>query len=226
MRLGNCLADKVLSSRTINREAFRAGMARLWGNDQVVVIESIGPNRFVFTFLNANYKRRVIVDGPWHFNKSLIVFEELGLGELRSLKFDRAKFWIQVHNVPIVCMNERMGLQMGKMIGEVLELDRGPTRSCLGKFLRIRLRIDVSKLLHKAVNVVVKKDEPHVTLFLSYRRLPNFCMNYGRLNHVVHERSLLPLGTHSPNKMEIQIMDTCPKSRQASTQISLKSKEV
>lgn len=77
IRVGNCLMRKVLTSRSINREAFRS--------DTEIKIERLGRNRFVFYFSNIQSKGRILLDGPWHFNRALIVFEELRFEELRNL---------------------------------------------------------------------------------------------------------------------------------------------
>lgn len=92
---------------------------------------------------------------------------------------------MQVHNVPIVCMSERMALEIGKMIGKVLELDGGSTRLCLGKFLRVCLQIDISKPLLKVVNIIVKKNE----------RLSDFYFNCGLANHTIRDCHQLPSNT-------------------------------
>lgn len=169
-RVGNCLVGRVLTSRSVNREAFRSSMARLWGLDQdtEIQIESLEKNRFVFHFPNVQTKRRILLDGPWHFNRALIVFEEPGLEELRNLQFKFVDFWVQIHNVPVACMSERMGMMIGKMIGDVRELDGGATGSCLGKFLCVRVKVDVSKPLMKVINIVMIKDAPPVSVFLVY----------------------------------------------------------
>lgn len=132
------------------------------------------------------------MDKPWHFNCASIVFEEPGLDEVSKLLFRYTDFWVQVHNVPIACMSERMGLQLGNLIGEVLELDGGATGLCLENFLRIKIRVDVFKLLRKAINVVLKTSREPVTVFLSYERLPDFCLNCSMLDHILRECSLLP----------------------------------
>lgn len=132
------------------------------------------------------------MDGTWHFNRALIIFKEPGLNEVSKLLFCYTNFWIQVHNVSVACMSERMGLKIGNLIGEVIELEGVAIGLCLGKFLCIRVRVDVSKPLLKAINVVIKNGEPPVTVFLSYERLPDFCLNYGTLNHILIECSRLP----------------------------------
>lgn len=50
LRVKNCLVGKVLTTRVVNREAFLNGMARLWSYERNLVIESLGRNRFVFSF--------------------------------------------------------------------------------------------------------------------------------------------------------------------------------
>jgi hypothetical protein len=36
----------------------------------------LGENRFLFTFLHASGKRRVLEDGPWMFGKDLVVMAD------------------------------------------------------------------------------------------------------------------------------------------------------
>lgn len=72
-----------------------------------------GQNRFVFSFSCIQEKRRSLNDGPWHFNKSLIAFEELEITKPSELRFQYAMFWVQVHNIRVVCISERIGLKIG-----------------------------------------------------------------------------------------------------------------
>lgn len=127
IHIDSCLVGKVLTSQLVNKEASRLSMARLWGKDKETEIEigSLGKNKFVFSFANVQSKRKILLDGPWHFNKTLIIFRELRLEKLRNLHFKYVNFWVQIHNVLVFCMSECMGMKIGRMIGDVLELDRG-----------------------------------------------------------------------------------------------------
>lgn len=83
------------------------------------MIKSIGSNTFVFSFPYEADKRKILLDKSWHFNKSLIVFEQPRESRgLSRLQFQSVEFWVQIRNILIVCMSKRMGLQIGKMIGE------------------------------------------------------------------------------------------------------------
>lgn len=81
---------------------------------------------------------------------------------------------MQIHNIPVACMNERLGMKIGSMIGEVLELDGGPTGSCPGKFLHVRVKVGVFRPLMKVINIVMVKDGPPMAVYLVYERLPVF----------------------------------------------------
>ncbi|KAL5862027.1 hypothetical protein ACOSQ4_003323 [Xanthoceras sorbifolium] len=53
------------------------------------------------------------------------------------MKFNEAEFWIQVHNIPIVCMNRETGSFIGKKIEALREIDLEATGDCLGKYKKL-----------------------------------------------------------------------------------------
>lgn len=77
---------KVFSSKSINREGFCANIMHAWKSNLLVVIESLGGNRFIFYFHSDEDRCRIFIEGPWQFNKALVVLEEpRGVGDLSSL---------------------------------------------------------------------------------------------------------------------------------------------
>lgn len=36
-----------------------------------------------------------------------------------QMSFTQAAFWIQIHNMPLVCMNREVGINIGASLGEV-----------------------------------------------------------------------------------------------------------
>ncbi|TXG60126.1 hypothetical protein EZV62_014699 [Acer yangbiense] len=114
-----CLVGKVFSGKKVNREEDRN---RVW-------------NR-----------------GPWHFGNSLIVMEKpLGSGNIAQLGFNKTELWVHIHDIhdlPILCMNMRTAKWLAEQLGEVVE---PPTesRECWGKFMRVKVRIDISKALKR-----------------------------------------------------------------------------
>lgn len=70
-------------------------------------IESLGDNKFIFQFTNEKDKRRILVGEPSYRDNFLIMLEEpKGIGDTNKLEFSRVTFWIQIHNIPILCMNK------------------------------------------------------------------------------------------------------------------------
>ncbi|TXG57559.1 hypothetical protein EZV62_015388 [Acer yangbiense] len=68
----------------------------------------IGENTFMFYFVNREERNQFWNRGPWHFGKNLIVLEKpVGSGDVSKLKFNKSEFWIQIHDIPIMCMNRR-----------------------------------------------------------------------------------------------------------------------
>lgn len=104
----------------------------------------------------------IAIGGPWRFNNALIVTKKsCGLGEIRNLKLNEAAFWV-LHNLPVYCMN--------KKIAYVDE-----SCHCVGKYIRVRIRVDVSKLLKRAVKLNSSLAEKLIPPFLRYQKLPEFC---------------------------------------------------
>ncbi|KAK2659397.1 hypothetical protein Ddye_005930, partial [Dipteronia dyeriana] len=70
------------------------------------------------------------------------------------------------------------------MIGEVLEIDAGPSRECVGKFIRVLIVNSVKQPLRKILWVDVLQDGKDTIMLLRYDRLSEHCFRYGRLGHV------------------------------------------
>lgn len=63
-RLSRCLICKVLTSRSINKEAFRHTMSTAWKSQMTVTIESLGENRFICEFNSEKDKWQILNDRP------------------------------------------------------------------------------------------------------------------------------------------------------------------
>ncbi|KAK2657778.1 hypothetical protein Ddye_010830 [Dipteronia dyeriana] len=70
--------------------------------------------------------------GPWHFGKSLIVLEKPeGSSDVSKLGFIKVEFWVQIHNIPIMCMNQRTAKWLAEQVGGVIEIP-SESRECWG----------------------------------------------------------------------------------------------
>lgn len=141
----NCLIGKVLLTKGINREGLKAAMQQAWRTVKEVKIESMGDNIFLFKFATEEEKKRVLMGGPWHFDRALLVLSELtGISDIKSQSFTHASFWVQIHNIPIMCMDKEAIQKLGEKMGQVKEIDTDEAGECIGQFARVRISIEHS----------------------------------------------------------------------------------
>ena len=56
------------------------------------------------------------------FNISLVLFREFdGFSSLETMCMEWSPFWIQIHELPLGLMNEKIDVAIEKTIGQVLE---------------------------------------------------------------------------------------------------------
>ncbi|KAL5848934.1 hypothetical protein ACOSQ3_006996 [Xanthoceras sorbifolium] len=121
--------------------------------------------------------------GPWHFDKCLLMLEKpSGSGEISKMLFQKVDFCILIYNVPILCMNRRIVKKISKMVGEIVECPV-ESRECWGKFMRLKVRVDISKPLVRGIRVWLEEFETIVIALLRYERLPEFCYVCGMVSH-------------------------------------------
>ncbi|KAL5837191.1 hypothetical protein ACOSQ3_014360 [Xanthoceras sorbifolium] len=112
----------------------------------------------------------------------------LGEGlDIARMKFDRVAFWIQIHNVPLLCMTKDIGAYLGGLIGEVQDVDLGASGDCLGKFLRVQVFVDANKPLKHLLRVDLAGTYEITVMVLRYERLSDFCCKCGLIGHVARE---------------------------------------
>ena len=100
---------------------------------------------------------------------------------MKSFKFDKVSFWIQIHNLPYSHLSTEVALSLGESLGTISK-PRGTSEMKGGNFLRVRVAIDVSELLCSGRRVDFDDDNEGWLSFM-YERLPNLCYWCGHLTH-------------------------------------------
>ncbi|TXG66437.1 hypothetical protein EZV62_007712 [Acer yangbiense] len=62
---------------------------------------------------------------------------------IKGLKFNSTEFLVYISNIPMLCMTEEIGRFLGSIISDVREVDTGPSSDCLGKYVRVKVAIEV-----------------------------------------------------------------------------------
>ena len=180
---GWVLAGRFLSKRRINLEAVVKALKPIWKTSENFVVQDIGDNATLFIFQNEEDLNRVLKASPWSFDKYLLVFHKLGKGDsASSITFNRSFFWIQVHGLPMRMQTKEVAEKIAGQLGPIEKVDVGSRGFSLGKYLRLRVSIDISKPLCRGRVVRMGATEKDWVDF-RYERLPIFCYWCGKLDH-------------------------------------------
>ncbi|XP_042944558.1 uncharacterized protein LOC122278436 [Carya illinoinensis] len=178
------LVGKVISMRRIGKEVIRSMMERIWKVGKPVEFQEIGSNCYVITFVTRKDKVRVLDGRPWLFDNHLFVLKEFeGKVQPNLFDFDHACLWVQMLNLPLNYMTKRMGEEIGKSIGKVVEVDVQEDGSAWGRCLRVKVECDLKKPIARGRTILVDGRRSWVPF--QYEKLPRLCFNCGR---IVHEK--------------------------------------
>ncbi|XP_006485824.1 uncharacterized protein LOC102613298 [Citrus sinensis] len=185
--VAHCLVGKILQTRSVPREGLRAAMQQAWRTTKETKVESLGDNIFLFKFASKSEKKRILFGGPWHFDRSLmVVIEPMGIGDVKKQDFTHALFWVQIHNIPIMCMDKEIIQEIGGRIGKVQEVETDDAGECMGSFVRVRIMVNVTRPLPKRL-LLKLEDGGQISLRIAYEKLPDFCFCCGLIGHQFRE---------------------------------------
>lgn len=70
-----------------------------------------------------------------------------GFAQPLATHFDTEVFWLQLHHLPIHCLNRHYGNLIGESIRRVIKVDVDIEDTCWGPFLQVRVEISLMKSL-------------------------------------------------------------------------------
>lgn len=98
--------------------------------------------------------KRILEDGPWAFELSLLILKKL---EENISPFDiplnTSEFWIQVHHLPSSFFSERVGRIIGASLGEFFCSNKKNFDGAWKTFLKVRVLLDVTKPLRRKMKM-------------------------------------------------------------------------
>ena len=117
---------------------------------------------------------RVLAMKPWTFDKHLVLLQKyVGSCPILNLKLSMAKFWIQLHDLPVDKLNWKTTIEIGRSVGEV-SYSKRKGEMIRDNFLRVRVEVDVSKPLCRGQKILLNGDHEDWVSF-KYEKIPNFC---------------------------------------------------
>lgn len=118
------LVGKLLANRSINKNAVKAIILKAWRTSRGVWIVDLGENLFLFKFACEGDKRKFVELGPWNIEGFPLILKQWNQNMVvEDLDFSSLLIWIQVRNLPIEYMSKENAIEIGALVGEVLDVD-------------------------------------------------------------------------------------------------------
>lgn len=157
----NCLIGKLWTEKKINNEAFKTVLARIWKVEGSISFKELQDNLWIFKFFDEEIKQRLMIGRPCLFDRQVLALNDFdGLKPPSQMDFSHSPCWIQVHDMPLLCMTK------------VVEL---------GRYLRLRVNIDLTKPLERGRALLMGGKS--ILVSFKYEQLPLFCFHCGRIIH-------------------------------------------
>lgn len=98
-----------------------------------------------------------------------------------QMDFSHTPIWIQIHDMPLGCMNRAVGRKIGESLGRVEEVTVAKDDVGWGRSLRIQVPIDLYQPLDRGRALLMTGNLCWVPF--KNEKLPSFCYKYGRILH-------------------------------------------
>lgn len=118
------------------------------------------------------------------FGKDLIIVVDFdGKKRLEEIKFVHSSIWLRASGMPLGMMNLATRQAIGDEVGEFVEMDLDENGSAVGQFLRIKVKLDITKPLMRGVSLMAEKNDKPLWCPIVYEFLPEFCYVCGIIGH-------------------------------------------
>lgn len=194
---------KVMSEKPAHPDAISLSLGRVWCPIKGTDCKEVGDNMFMITFKQESGKRRALEDGPWMFDKDLVIVEDYDPGKrLEDYEFNDIPIWVRIFSLPLGMMNEEAAEEIGNIIGRFVEVDAGTDGKAIGKFMRVKVRMNIEKPImrgftleeeddqHKQkqkkkmnINGTEEEEEEGLWCRFEYEFMPDFCYTCGIIGH-------------------------------------------
>ncbi|CAN1227749.1 hypothetical protein LINGRAPRIM_LOCUS1217 [Linum grandiflorum] len=173
----NCVVGSLLTTRPYNFQKLKHRMAIVWEPGMWMKAEELGQNLLLFRFYSELDLRWVIDNGPWHFERFLLVLHELKTGEDPTMiPLHHADSWVQIHNLQPSFFRESVGRGLGDFIGKYVSYDteRNVYKN-KDSFIRIRVTLDTTKPLKRTKKVSHPGTIPIISKFSRMGHADRLC---------------------------------------------------
>lgn len=147
---GSVCWEGLVKQRRLLRKPLKLFLTRIWRIRGCLFFKEIQDNLRLFEFSEEDDLRRVLEGGPCSYERTLLVLNEFdGKTSLSQMDFTHTPIWIQIHDMPIGCMNKGVGRKIGETLDCVEQLAVVDDDVGWGRSLRISVAIDLFQPLDR-----------------------------------------------------------------------------
>lgn len=104
----------------------------------------------------------------------------------RSGVFYDFEVWLQLHNLPLICMNENSVKEIRAKVGKVVEVDVWDNM-CYGKYAKVRVSRPLLKPFERCVVTRMNTGGHKNIIVIRYECLSDFRFACGRVGHILRD---------------------------------------
>lgn len=155
-----CVVARFISEGRVDFPAMQQTLAALWKPGKGVYIKELDTNFFLFQFYHEIDIKRVMEGCPWSFNRKALIMARPKDGDNpRNEELNTLDLWIQIHDLKAGFMSEKIIKQVGNYIGTFIESCPSNFVGVWREFMRVRVRIDLSKPLKRRMKLRKSGDD-------------------------------------------------------------------
>ncbi|XP_075656761.1 uncharacterized protein LOC142626918 [Castanea sativa] len=144
------LLGRFLTTQPYNQRVVKSLLIAVWRLGSDLRIVDIGEGLFQFKFALESQLKWVINNGPWSFEDHPLVLRRWERGMTAALViFQTIPMWIEIWGLPFDLLTEETSRDMGRGLGEVVEIDTTIFTSDQARFIRIRIELPLDKPIHR-----------------------------------------------------------------------------
>ena len=167
------IVAKFFTKRALNMDAIASTFQPLWRSKNGFKVKNMGNHIVLFIFDNKREVETIIENKPWSFDKHLMVLQRYDKDTpFEELQFNYTSVWVQVHDISIRFMNQKVAARICNQVGTVIKKQEAEGEG--GSFMRVRIRVDITIPLSRG-RMVSLGEGKEIWVSFKYERLPNIC---------------------------------------------------
>ncbi|CAA0840589.1 Unknown protein, partial [Striga hermonthica] len=176
------LFGRIYGEKRVNFTGMRNTLQTVWQTQKPVTARALGHNQFQFIFQTEEDKKRVLTGKTWSFDGQYLLLKEWNpTEEGRTEEADTIQLWVQIWDLPLHWVSAEIGLKVGKLFKEVLDVVVPDMGVYGGRLVKILVELNLKDPILRGTHIRLGGEAKWV--HFKYENLLTFCYYCGRIGH-------------------------------------------